>query len=114
MKAKTDAAGIVDRLEQEYRITVANLRNALKDFIAGVKLDGALLDEAMAFGIDFSNCSLRGAKLRHANLRHALFLDANLDGAELQGARLGGARFDGAILTGVNVARLGLPAASGR
>jgi uncharacterized protein YjbI with pentapeptide repeats len=88
------------------------LRTPLGAGIAGVKLDGALLDEAMAFGIDFSNCSLRGAKLRHANLRHALFIDANLDGAELQGARLGGARFDGAILTGVNVARLGLPATS--
>lgn len=88
------------------------LRTPLGAGIAGVKLDGALLDEAMAFGIDFSNCSLRGAKLRYANLRHALFLDANLDGAELQGARLGGARFEGAILTGVNVARLGLPPAA--
>jgi uncharacterized protein YjbI with pentapeptide repeats len=88
------------------------LKTPLGAQITGVKLDGALLDEAMAFGIDFSNCSLRGAKLRHANLRHALFIDANLDGAELQGARLGGARFDGAILTGVNVARLGLPPAS--
>src|SRR4051812_22898619 len=35
MKTKLDAAGIVDRLEQEYRATVANLRTALKDFIAG-------------------------------------------------------------------------------
>jgi len=77
--------------------------------IAGTKLDRALLGEALAFGVDFSNCSLRGAKLRNANLRHAVFTDANLDGAELRGARLGGARFDGAIMTGIDIERLQLP-----
>ena len=35
MKAKTDAAGIVDRLEQEYLSAVTALRSALKDFLAG-------------------------------------------------------------------------------
>lgn len=35
MTSKIDAAGIVDRLEHEYRTTVANLRAALNDFIAG-------------------------------------------------------------------------------
>src|SRR5579862_4904305 len=35
MTSKTDAAGIVDRLEEEYRKTVEALRGALKDFLAG-------------------------------------------------------------------------------
>ena len=35
MTSKTDAAGIVDRLEDEYRKTVEALRGALKDFLAG-------------------------------------------------------------------------------
>ncbi|MGH6644482.1 MAG: AMP nucleosidase, partial [Bradyrhizobium sp.] len=55
MKAKTDAAGIVDRLEQEYRTTVANLRNALKDFIAG----GPPPDKARRINGDFSYPELR-------------------------------------------------------
>src|SRR6201996_3713558 len=35
MTSKTDAAGIVDRLEDEYRKTVEALRGALKQFLAG-------------------------------------------------------------------------------
>ena len=35
MTSKTDAAGIVDRLEDEYRKTVEALRGALKSFLAG-------------------------------------------------------------------------------
>src|SRR4051812_31579950 len=35
MTAKTDAAGIVDRLEDQYRETVTALRDALRDFLAG-------------------------------------------------------------------------------
>ncbi len=35
MTSKTDAAGIVDRLESEYAKTVDALRGALKDFLAG-------------------------------------------------------------------------------
>jgi len=35
MTSKTDAAGIVDRLEDEYRKTVEALRGALKEFLAG-------------------------------------------------------------------------------
>src|SRR6478609_311007 len=55
MKAKTDAAGIVDRLEQEYRTTVSNLRNSLKDFIAG----GPPPDPARRANGDFSYPELR-------------------------------------------------------
>lgn len=65
-------------------------------------------DDARAFAVDFTNCSLRGVRMRNANLKNANFSGANLDGAEFAGARLIGARFDGAILTGVNVERLGL------
>jgi AMP nucleosidase len=35
MTSKTDAAGIVDRLEHEYRTSVEALRSALKEFLAG-------------------------------------------------------------------------------
>jgi AMP nucleosidase len=35
MTRKTDAAGVVDRLEHEYRSSVEALRGALKDFLAG-------------------------------------------------------------------------------
>ncbi|THD58992.1 MAG: AMP nucleosidase, partial [Phenylobacterium sp.] len=35
MTSKTAAAGIVDRLEDEYRKTVEALRGALKEFLAG-------------------------------------------------------------------------------
>jgi AMP nucleosidase len=49
MTAKTDAAGIVDRLEQEYRKTVEALRSALKDFIAGGPPPDPALRAAGAF-----------------------------------------------------------------
>jgi AMP nucleosidase len=49
MTAKTDAAGIVDRLEQEYRKTVEALRGALKDFIAGGPPPDPALRAAGAF-----------------------------------------------------------------
>jgi uncharacterized protein YjbI with pentapeptide repeats len=78
--------------------------------VKGASLNDVNLDEAEAFAVDFSNCSLRGAKLRSANLKNAIFTNANLDGADLSGARLEGANFRNAILTGIDVEHLGLPA----
>ena len=75
-------------------------------------LERARLDDLVAQGVDFTNCSLRGAKLRNANLRDANFTDANLAGADLSGARMEGATLHGAILTGVDVASLNLPSDS--
>jgi AMP nucleosidase len=49
MTSKIDAAGIVDRLEQEYRQTVETLRGALKDFIAGGPPPDPALRAAGAF-----------------------------------------------------------------
>jgi AMP nucleosidase len=49
MKAKTDAAGIVDRLEEEYRKTVEALRGALKYFFAGGPPPDPALRAAGAF-----------------------------------------------------------------
>ncbi|THD51839.1 MAG: hypothetical protein E8A12_20515 [Phenylobacterium sp.] len=77
--------------------------------IQGSTLDRARMDDLVAQGVDFTNCSLRGAKLRNANLRNANFTDANLAGADLHGARLDGASLRGAILTGVDIASLNLP-----
>jgi len=76
--------------------------------VAGSRLNRSSLDDG-SFAVDFTNCSLRGARMKNANLKNANFSGANLDGADLAGARLGGAKFDGAILTGVDTDRLGLP-----
>ena len=75
----------------------------------GASLNDADLSEAVAHGVDFSNCSLRGASLRSANLKNANFTNANLSRVNLMGARLEGVRMRGAILTGVDVQRLYLP-----
>jgi uncharacterized protein YjbI with pentapeptide repeats len=75
----------------------------------GASLNEADMSEAVAHGVDFSNCSLRGASLRSANLKNANFTNANLSGVNLAGARLEGVRMRGAILTGVDVERLYLP-----
>ena len=75
----------------------------------GASLNDADLSEAVAHGVDFTNCSLRGASLRSANLKNANFSNANMTGVNLTGARLEGVRLRGAILTGIDVQRLFLP-----
>lgn len=75
----------------------------------GASMNDADLSEAVAHGVDFTNCSLRGASLRSANLKNANFSNANMTGANLAGARLDGVRMRGAILVGVAVDRLLLP-----
>ena len=67
---------------------------------------------ALTHGVDFTNCSLQGARLRDANLKNADFSGANLAGAELVGAKLEGVRLKGAILTGVEVAKLAIAPAA--
>lgn len=75
----------------------------------GASLNDADMSDAVAHGVDFTNCSLRGASLRSANLKNANFKNANMTGVNLSGARLEGVRMQGAILTGVPVERLHLP-----
>jgi uncharacterized protein YjbI with pentapeptide repeats len=58
--------------------------------------------------VDFSNCSLQGARMRDANLKNADFTGANLSNVELAGARLEGVVLKGAILTGVDVTKLSI------
>jgi uncharacterized protein YjbI with pentapeptide repeats len=77
--------------------------------LVGARLNGADLSDAAAYGVDFANASLRGARLRNANFKNARFDGANLDGADLSGARVSGASFQNAVLTGIDVAALGLP-----
>lgn len=72
----------------------------------GATLNGADLSESVAQGVDFSNCSLKGALLRNANLKNANFTDANLDGVDLHGATLTGMVVTGAILTNVDLDQL--------
>lgn len=74
--------------------------------MAGASANGANLSDAVALGVDFTNCSLRGAMLRNANLKNANFSGANLDGVNLAGARLTGVTLTGAILTNVDTALL--------
>jgi len=69
------------------------------------ELDGSG-NAGIVHGVDFSNCSLQGARMREANLKNADFTGANLSGADLFGAKLEGVRLDGAILSGVDVTRL--------
>lgn len=80
--------------------------------LRGSRLNGANLSAAVAFAVDFSNCSLKGACLRGANLKNANFANANLSGVDLRGANLEGVQLRGAILTGVPVERLRLPASA--
>ncbi|HEY0437400.1 MAG TPA: AMP nucleosidase [Phenylobacterium sp.] len=49
MTNKSDAAGIVDRLENEYRKTVDALRSSLKEFLAGGPPPDPMLRQAGAF-----------------------------------------------------------------
>jgi AMP nucleosidase len=55
MKAKTDAAGIVDRLEEQYRETVTAYKAALRDFLSG----GVPPDPALRASGAFSYPELR-------------------------------------------------------
>mgnify|MGYP001308244807 CR=1 FL=1 len=82
------------------------------DGFRGLKMNGADLSGAVAYAVDFSNCTLKGACLRGANLKNANFSNANMSGVDLHGANLEGVRLNGAILTGVPVARLRLPASA--
>jgi uncharacterized protein YjbI with pentapeptide repeats len=76
--------------------------------LAGSFADEIDLTDVVANSVDFSDCSMVGAKLKGADFRFADFRNANLSRAELQGARLEGACLEGAILTGVGADRLGL------
>lgn len=68
--------------------------------------------QPVTYGVDFSNCSLQGARLRDANLKNANFSGANLNGADLIGAKLEGALFRGAILTGLDLSKLSIPSSA--
>jgi uncharacterized protein YjbI with pentapeptide repeats len=56
-----------------------------------------------ALAVDFTNCSMKGAKLAQSKLKGANFSGALLKGADLSGAVLDGARFDGAVLIDVDM-----------
>jgi uncharacterized protein YjbI with pentapeptide repeats len=115
--AKLDEANLD---EADMRAAVLCMEDSLKTLswtpgrarMVGSSLNKADLRDVVAPGVDFSNCSLRGARLRGANLKHAFFTDADLHGADLSGARLYGVRLEGAILTGMDTAALGLDPAA--
>ncbi|PZQ65792.1 MAG: low-complexity protein [Phenylobacterium zucineum] len=76
--------------------------------LAGARADDIDLSDTTAHGVDFSDCSMVGAKFKGANLMFANLRNANLSRADLGGTRLEGARLEGAILMGVSVDRLDL------
>jgi uncharacterized protein YjbI with pentapeptide repeats len=55
------------------------------------------------YSVDFSNCSMKGARLNNARLKGANFSGAMLDSVDFKGADLTGALFEGAVLTGVTL-----------
>ncbi len=61
-------------------------------------------------GVDFRNCSMKGASLKGANLKGADFSNALLQGAKFAGATLSNVTFENAVLTGVNLYELKVPA----
>jgi uncharacterized protein YjbI with pentapeptide repeats len=65
-----------------------------------------------AEGVDFRNCSMKGASLKGANLKGADFSDALLQGAKFSGAVLSNVTFANAVLTGVNMYDLKVPASA--
>ena len=60
-------------------------------------------------GVDFSNCSLKGASFGNAKLDNANFTGALLQGANFKQARLSNVNFRGAVLTGVDINELAVP-----
>ena len=60
-------------------------------------------------GVDFSNCSLKGASFAGAEFDGANFTGAILHGVNFQGAKLKNATFKNAVLTGVNLKELAVP-----
>ena len=65
MKEKTDAAGIVDRLEHEYRTSVEALRGALKDFLAQPKVAYPEYAYRMRFTTNHDENSWHGSDKEH-------------------------------------------------
>ncbi len=108
-EAEMRAAVLVGRDNQESREN--GLVGECAD-LRGSTLDGAHLEDLVAQGVDFTNCSLRGTKLRNADLRNANLSGANLEGADLEGAQLAGITLAGAILTNMEITSLDLPAES--
>jgi uncharacterized protein YjbI with pentapeptide repeats len=97
------------------RLDQADMREAIlarEDLEKGIQLGGwsakarSQKSSSQTFGVDFTNCSMKGAKLTQAKLKGANFSGALLNGADLGGAVLDGATFDGAVLTGVDMAQV--------
>jgi uncharacterized protein YjbI with pentapeptide repeats len=95
----------------------ADLRTAVMMF---VEIDGiSIVDRERASGsgkpsgapsgVDFSNCSLKGASFGHAKFDRANFDGALLQGATFKNAHLTNVSFRGAVLTGVNLKELAVP-----
>ena len=120
---------------QSARLTRADLRGAS---FSGAKLTFAILDHAdlraamMMYvgaggvsvvnreresakpgaapaGVDFSNCSMKGASFGNAKLDNANFTGALLQGANFKSAKLSNVIFRGAVLTGVDIKELAVP-----
>lgn len=97
---------LTDSLAGIKRVGARSEQPGVAASLRGASLAAANLDDTVAYSVDFTNCSLKGARLRNANLKNANFSHANLDGVDLKGAKLAGATFGGAIMTGIRIAEL--------
>ncbi|MDE1987785.1 MAG: pentapeptide repeat-containing protein [Alphaproteobacteria bacterium] len=70
----------------------------LGKIFCGRKITAFVARNAIAAGIDFTNCQLQGAHFDGSDLRDADFSGADLRGASFRGAKLAHARFKGADL----------------
>ncbi len=93
----------------------ADLRAAMMMYVGdeGVSVvDRGRADKGTSSGVDFSNCSLKGATFGSAKLDGADFSGALLTGANFRNARLSNAKFKDAVLAGVSLNDLGVPSAA--
>ncbi|MBS1985376.1 MAG: pentapeptide repeat-containing protein [Bdellovibrionales bacterium] len=77
-------------------------------------MPGAILDDSILYGADFTNLNLMGASLRNADLRLISLDGANLSFANLTGSRFGNSFLSRANLTGANLSNLDLSDANVR
>lgn len=77
--------------------------------VSGAVLDRSRLDDVSAAAVDFSECSMRGAKLVGANLKNASLRGAVIDSVDITGANLDSADLTNAVFTRVEMAHARMP-----
>ncbi len=90
----------------------ADLRAATMVYVGPGGIQVISRTDKAGLGVDFSNCSLKGASFGNAKLEGANFTGALLQDANFKNAQLTNVTFKGAVLTGVNLSELCVPASA--